>query len=162
MEILNIYNIYMNILCIYNIWGFPCLVVKNPCDSAGDIRDAGSIPGPGRSPEGETGYPLQYSCLENTMDGGAWWAIVQGVAKSRTRLKWLRAHAHVPGMMQVKPWAQGGDWDTGGYSVLSACWGRWRQLQLVSGEAGAPGPHHASWPLPLIPPGNRAASNDRL
>ena len=44
------------------------LVVKNPLANAGDIRDAGSIPGSGRSPGGEHGKPLQYSCLENPMD----------------------------------------------------------------------------------------------
>ena len=44
----------------------------------------GSILGSGRSPGEGTGNPLQYSCLENPMDGGAWWAIVQGVAKSQT------------------------------------------------------------------------------
>jgi len=48
-------------------------VVKNLPASAGDIRDAGSIPGLGRSPGGGHGNPLQYSCLENPMDGGAWW-----------------------------------------------------------------------------------------
>ena len=52
------------------------LVVKNPPAKAGDIGDAGSIPGPGRSPEGGHGHPLQYSCLENPMDRGAWWATV--------------------------------------------------------------------------------------
>ena len=46
----------------------------------------GSIPGPGRSPGEENGNPLQYSCLENPMDGEAWWATVHGVAKSQTRL----------------------------------------------------------------------------
>ena len=51
--------------------------------NAGDL---GSIPGSGRSPGEGNGNPLQYSCLENPMDGGAWWAIVHGVAKSRTRL----------------------------------------------------------------------------
>ena len=49
------------------------LVVKNPPASAGGIRDAGSIPGPGRSPGGGHGKPLQYSYLENPKDGGAWW-----------------------------------------------------------------------------------------
>ena len=44
------------------------LVVKNPLANAGDIRDAGSSPGSGRSPGGEHGNPLQYSCLENPMD----------------------------------------------------------------------------------------------
>ena len=48
------------------------LVVKNPPDNAGDLRDVGSIPGSGRLPGGGHGNPLQYSCLENSMDGGAW------------------------------------------------------------------------------------------
>ena len=62
--------------------GFPGgSVVKNPPGNAGD---AGSIPGSGRSPEGGHGKPLQYSCLKNPMDRGAWWAIVHGVAKTQT------------------------------------------------------------------------------
>ena len=60
------------------------LVVKNPTANAGDIRDTGSIPGSGRSPGGGHGNPLQYSCLENPMDRGAWQATVHGVAMSRT------------------------------------------------------------------------------
>ena len=60
-------------------------VVKNPPANAEDVRDAGSIPGSGRSPEGGHGNPLQYSCLENPMDRGAWQATVHGVAKSWTR-----------------------------------------------------------------------------
>ena len=60
------------------------LVVENLPASAGDIRDAGSIPGWGRSPGGGHGKPLQYSCLEKPMDRGAWRAIVHGVAKSWT------------------------------------------------------------------------------
>ena len=60
------------------------LVVKNPPANAGDIRDVGSIPGSGRSPGGGHGDPLQYSCLENPMDRGAWWATVYGMAKSWT------------------------------------------------------------------------------
>ena len=51
--------------------------------SAGDL---GSIPGLGRSPGEENGNPLQYSCLENPMDRGAWWATAHGVAKSQTQL----------------------------------------------------------------------------
>ena len=62
------------------------LVVKNPPASAGDIRDVGLIPGSGKSPGGGTGRPLQYSCLENSMDRGAWWVTVQRVAKSQARL----------------------------------------------------------------------------
>ena len=49
------------------------LVVKNPPANVGDIRDAGSIPGSGRSPGGGNSNPLQYSSLENPMDRGAWW-----------------------------------------------------------------------------------------
>ena len=62
--------------------GFPGgSVVKNPPDNAGDVRDMGSIPGLGRSPRGENVNPLQYSCLENPMDRGVWWATVHGVTK---------------------------------------------------------------------------------
>ena len=61
-------------------------VVKNPPANAGDTRDTGLIPGSKRSP-GEGNYnPFQYSCLENFMDRGAWWATVHGVTKSQTRL----------------------------------------------------------------------------
>ena len=62
------------------------LVAKNPPAEAGDIRDGGSIPGSERCPGGGHGNSLQCSCLENPTDGGAWRAIVHGVAKSRTRL----------------------------------------------------------------------------
>ena len=60
------------------------LEVKNPPANAEDIRDAGSIPGSERSSGGGHGNPLQYSCLENPMDRGAWWDIVHRVAKSQT------------------------------------------------------------------------------
>ena len=60
------------------------LVVKNPSANAKDIRDAGSIPGSGRSPGGGNGNPFQYSCLENFMNRGALQATVHGVAKSST------------------------------------------------------------------------------
>jgi len=63
------------------------LVVKNTPVNAGDSRDKGSTPGSGRSPGGENGNPLQYSCLENPTDRGAWWATVHRVAKSQRRLK---------------------------------------------------------------------------
>ena len=68
------------------------LVVKNPSADAGDIRDTGSIPESGRSAGGGHGNPFQYACLEGSMDRGAWWATVHGVAKSWTRLKQLSAH----------------------------------------------------------------------
>ena len=56
-------------------------VVKNPHDNAGDL---GLIPGLGRSPGVRNGNPLQHCCLENSMDRGAWWATVHGVAKTQT------------------------------------------------------------------------------
>ena len=59
-------------------------MVKNRPASAGDARDMGSIPGSGRSPGVGNGIPLQNSCLENSMDRGAWQAIVHGVTKSWT------------------------------------------------------------------------------
>ena len=69
------------------------LVAKNPPASAGYIRDEGSIPGSGRSPGGGHGNPLQYSCLKNPMDRGAWQAIVHGVTNSQKGLKRLSTHA---------------------------------------------------------------------
>ena len=68
------------------------LVVKNLPTNTGDIRDVGLIPGLGRSPGGGHGNPLQYSCLENPMDGGAWRAEVHRVTQSRTGLKQLSTH----------------------------------------------------------------------
>ena len=65
------------------------LVVKNPPANAGDIRDADSIPGWGRTPGGGHGNPLQYSCLENPMDREALWATAQRVTKSWRQLKQL-------------------------------------------------------------------------
>ena len=63
------------------------LAVKNLSANAGDVRDAGLIPGSGRFPGGGHDNPLQYSCLENPMDRGAWRVTVHGVAKSQTQLK---------------------------------------------------------------------------
>ena len=61
-------------------------VVKNPPANVGDVGDSGSIPGSGRSPGGGNGTPLQYTCLENPMDRGAWRTAVHRVTKSRTPL----------------------------------------------------------------------------
>ena len=61
-------------------------MVKNLPAHAGDAGDTDSIPGSGRCPGGGHGNPLQYSCLKNPIDRGAWWAAVHGVAQSRTRL----------------------------------------------------------------------------
>ena len=71
------------------------LVVKNPFANAGDVRDAGSIPGLGRSPGGRHGNPLQYPCLENPMDREAWQTTAHRVAKSWTRMKQLSMHTCV-------------------------------------------------------------------
>ena len=65
--------------------GFPGRsVVKNPTANARDAGDTGSIPGLGRSTGKGNGNSLQYSCLGNPMDRGAWWATVNGVAKNWT------------------------------------------------------------------------------
>ena len=78
-------------------------VVTTLSASAGHIRDAGLIPGSGRSPGGGDGNALQYFCLENPMDRGVWWATVHGVAQSQTWLKrlstmhnnaWIPKHIH--------------------------------------------------------------------
>ena len=60
------------------------LVVKNPSANSEDARDSGSIPGLGRSPGEGNGHLLQYSCLENFMDGGVWLAAVHGVTNNWT------------------------------------------------------------------------------
>ena len=62
-------------------------MVKNLLANAGDAKDKGLIPGPGRSPGGGLGNPLHYLCLENPTDRGAWRATVPGVTKSWTRLR---------------------------------------------------------------------------
>ena len=67
-------------------------MVENPPANAEDTRDEGSILGSERSPRRGNGNPLKYSCLENTMDRGAWWAIVHGVTKSQT---WLSTRTHI-------------------------------------------------------------------
>ena len=67
-------------------------MVKKPPADPGDVKDMGSISGSGRSPEGGHGNPLQYSCLENPTERGAWQATVHGVAKSWTQLKQLSTH----------------------------------------------------------------------
>ena len=79
------------VLCIFPQASQVAQVVKNPPTNAGDT---GLIPGSGRSPGGGNDNPLQYSCLESSMDRGAWQATIHGVAKSQTQLShWT----HIPG-----------------------------------------------------------------
>ena len=74
---------------LFFVW---LLIVGFPGGSDGkastcNVEEPDSIPGSGRSPGEGNGNPLQYSCLENSMDRGAWWVTVPGVAKSQTQLK---------------------------------------------------------------------------
>ena len=69
-------------------------MVKNPPVNAGDVRDTNSVPGLGRSPVRGNSNPLQYSCLENPMDRGAWQSAVHRVAELETTEATLRAHTH--------------------------------------------------------------------
>ena len=73
-------------MCVWIVLGLP-----TPAN-AGDMRDVGSIPGWGRSLGEGNSNPLQYSCLKNSMDRGARWATVHGVAQSCTQLKWFSMH----------------------------------------------------------------------
>ena len=78
-------------------------VVKNLPASTEDAGDTSLIPGSGRSPGGGNGKPLQYSCLENPVDRGAWWTTVSGVAKSQIQLSsWACTH----GGGYAKQWSQ--------------------------------------------------------
>ena len=72
-------------------WWLSC---KESASNAGALGNTVSLPGSGQSPEERHGNSQQYSCLENPMDRGTWWATVHQVAKSQTQLKWLGTHAH--------------------------------------------------------------------
>ena len=79
-----------------HIMGFPGgSVVKNPPTSAGGAGEVGSSPGWARSPGEGNGNPLQYSCLENPMDRGAWWAAVHGVTKESHTTEYTRGGCDV-------------------------------------------------------------------
>ena len=81
---LEIFSPNQNYKGLQSVMGFPRgSEVKGSACNAGDL---GSIPGSGRSPGEGNGNSLQFSCLENPMDRGAWWATVHRVAKSQTRL----------------------------------------------------------------------------
>ena len=116
------------------------LVVKNPPANAGDLRDEDSIPGLGRSPGEGNSNPLQYSCLENPMDRGAWGAPVHRVAKSWTWLKWLFMHAHT-----TEDWypLSRSRWCCGEAPWARTLWRReraetWRELCLVRVQSNPP------------------------
>ena len=68
------------------------LLVKNPPTNAGDTRNSGLFPGSGKSPEVGGSNPLQYFCLENSMNRGAWWVTVHAAAKSQT---WLSEYIYM-------------------------------------------------------------------
>ena len=88
---------WMILHTLRDIWGSPDgAVVKNPPANAGDARDSGLIPGLGRFPGGGHSNPLQYSCLENLMDWGAWWTTVHRVPESWT---WLNTHTRTQGII---------------------------------------------------------------
>ena len=77
-----------SVLCYDQVLGLPqWLSIEESACNAGDAREMDSVPGPGRSTRGGHGNPLQYSCLENPTDRGAWWTAVHGVTKSWTQLK---------------------------------------------------------------------------
>ena len=86
-------------------------VVKNSLANTGDTRDADSFPRLGKSPVGGNVYLLQYSCLENTKDRGAWWTIVHEVAKSWTCLS-MHTYTHITASLcdclwYFRSWSQG-------------------------------------------------------
>ena len=96
------------------LWGFPG--GSDGKESACSVEDPSSIPGSGRSPGGGDGNPLQYSCLENPMDRGAWRAAVHGLAKSQTRLSdtHTHTHTHTRGVGKGTSSMRGGSWTLGG------------------------------------------------
>ena len=115
-----------------------CQVAQTPPANAGDAGDLSWIPGLGRSPGVGNGNPLQYSCLENSMDRGAWWATVHGVMKSQTRLNphsllYITRLLLLTGSSACLQWTMGSD------------------LLVVTSESGA------LWQLPTETPGDGAA-----
>ena len=121
------------------------VVKKNLPANAGDARDVGSIPGLWRSRGEGNGHPLQYSCLENSMDRGAWWAAVHGVPKSWTQLSdW--EHAHAP----IGPSTIG--WKDNFFSLNFFCHLAWRILVPWPGMEPVPSAAEA-WSLNQWMPG---------
>ena len=93
-------TVFVLFLC-FSPLGFPGDVSgKYPPANEEDVKGEGSIPLLGRSPREGNGYPLQYSWLDNVMDKGTWQAIVLGVTKRQTWLKWISTQAHGPSVSQ--------------------------------------------------------------
>ena len=114
------------------------LVVKNPSANTGDIRDTGSIPGSERSPGKGNGNWFQYSCLENPMDSGAWWATVHRIAKGRIWPKRLSStHTIMLRYEKRRQWHPTPVLLPGkshGWRSLVGCspWGRYESLRATS------------------------------
>ena len=98
-------------------------------ESTCDVGDLGSLPGLGRSPGGGHGNPLQYPCLENPMDGEAWWAAVYGVAQSQTQLKRLSSSSSSRAPLRELPW-----WFSSQESTCHA-----KDVCLIPGSGRSPG-----------------------
>ena len=100
IHILSQFAIWLLILLMV-YFGFPDSSVGK--ESTCNAGDSGLIPGLGRSPGEGKDHPLQYSCLENPMDRGAWQATVHGVTQSRTWLKWLSSSSQLQTVSPVLP-----------------------------------------------------------
>ena len=120
-------------------------MVENPPVNAGDLRDAGSIPGSGRSPGEGKGNPLRYSCLGNPMDRGAWRATVHGIP--RVRHNGVTKHSTSPGAARVKGFPGGAR----GKEPACQCWRHERcGFNAWTGKI----PWRRKWqPTPVFSPG---------
>ena len=124
------------------------VVVKNPPAILGDIRDVGLIPGSGGSPGEGHGNPLQYSCLENPMDRGAWWATVHRIIKSQTWLKQLcmQNATRGKGKPMSKGWLTSLPWQLEGKSVDRLREGATCRSSIVSADSHLEIGHVVVWP----------------
>ena len=126
-------------------------MVKNPPANVGDTREAGSISGSGRSPEEGNGNSLQYSCLESSVDKGAWRARAQGISKSWTPLS-THAHTHTESIYLITFfllfsemfyfWYNLFGFHGGSYGKESAC--NAGDTHLIPGSGRFPGEMHGN------------------
>ena len=147
--------------------GFPGgASVKHLSANRGDKRDAGLIPGSGRSPEGGHGNPLQYSFPENPMDGGAWQVTAHRVRRSQTRLKRLSTHTHTKIIKNTKYRCKRQKYNMSTEKGFPDCRGPYktREDSAADGQTKgtgshrksqrgtAPGADHlATWPVACLP-----------